>query len=239
MYYHRIEVGVQSGAVTAFASDPFGNLVGLSTAHVLGGLDGSLGTQEPVRIWDHTRNWVACGETINLSKITGSASGQDFGYIDAGLFRVNESVGQFLSAHLQPLWWSTWLKDPNHKKLLGRQIQGFAVSGKAPLTPITGIIEAVQSPFNVEGRILSCDLIISIQDGGFTNKGDSGMLWLAPDGKALALHFAGYPEKNSTISLATFIHRVAGVFSNMRLQWRWLGMDGFSQQMPLASARLI
>jgi len=218
MNYHRITVGIKTGAVTAFASDPYGNLFGLTAAHVLAGGDNQVIPQDTVRIWDNFNNWIHCGNAFAKTWLMGRLHPNDYGIIDAGLFSINFRIQQCFANSLKPLGYSPWLNENPRRNLINRDVKGYSVSGQATLTPVLGKITGVQTMYNLHGNPVGCDLVISIKLGN-TNEGDSGMLWLDTQGNALALHFAGAPGVNSITSLATFVNRVTDSFNHLQLGW--------------------
>lgn len=105
MRFHKIMVGNTTGAVTAFSRDPFGNLFGLSAAHVLAGGDYILSDRDLVEIWDGNE-FNLCGHAYVRTQMGNSPYPHEFGQVDAGLFTINNTFSQYLYAGIQPLQFS-------------------------------------------------------------------------------------------------------------------------------------
>ena len=192
---------VQQSTTTCYARKA-GGVFAVSCAHGLLGPDGFGVTPDPVAVWrpDLTL-WEDVGETDLLVRSGGSGVSPDnFGFLDAGLVQVKASWLEKAILARPPL-----VMSPTVHTLL-------AVFGEAVVTGSHSAVVRAMWVSGVAGTGLRCDVVIehpALQP--LTRPGDSGMLWVDSQGRAVAMHVkkAGNPANQPSLrSLCTLARRL-------------------------------
>ena len=190
---YSILVGTKNGSLSCFARTSHNIVCGLSCAHVLAGTDGLFNPQaapDIVRIWDEqAQTLVECGQTIAVHRSSPPV-------VDCGIFQYAAPFVQQFASQLKFLPLNTAIFH-SPKSLIGTELSAF--SGPRNLLLRGSVVQVLPN----------WDFVIRSIDGqGFMN-GDSGMLWLDDEGKAVAMHVAGNGNQQpSLFSYCTSAYRI-------------------------------
>lgn len=187
--------GSQQGTLTCFGLREDKGF-GVSCAHCLAGIDGNPATPTVVEMWDgHNSQWLKAGKSLYAVYSAGPGESGNFGYIDCGLFSLRDDDLIIRAQNARRLRVVT-----NLYKLVGQQL-----TGRSSL-PSEGVGDSMRFAhvIGVEQEALNgnSDLVLEVEKPG-TFKGDSGMLWFAPDGKAAAIHARGEALEDQGSRLVT------------------------------------
>lgn len=198
--------GVRQSTTSCFARGPHG-VFAVSCAHGLLGPDRSAFIPNPVAVWvPSAKRWEAVGSSGLLLQSSGSGvPPHDFGFADVGLVNVD----------------SPWLKtdiDRRSPLVISPLLAlGTAVRGEGVVSGHHHAIVRALWLSDVAGTGLRCDVIIEHPNKHpLTLPGDSGMLWLDSQGRALALHAKGIlgpPGGASIASLSMLARRLPGLLA--------------------------
>ncbi len=178
-----ISDGRTQGVLTCFGESSFGRF-GVSCAHCLVGTDRNPATPSPVALYDPIdRQLVQVGESLFLPFSPGPGLPGNFGYMDCGLFGLNDASLAARAAAARPL--------PVVSDV--RALIGQCLYGLSPLNaPGQSGPQRVAKVIGAESVALGerSDLVLQVESPG-TFHGDSGMLWLTQSGQAAAIHARG------------------------------------------------
>jgi len=189
--------GVEKGTLTCFARHPLLGDLGIACGHCLLGTDGNAATPTSIRMRS-SGGWEMAGNTLYVIFSPGaSTSTGSFGYLDCGLFTLDDITLQVRAKNAKPLPMVT-----DDQSLWGERVRarsGFDSLGVA--SPSRDRSAVVFGLFAV-ALGYRYDFVLHA-DGMGTFPGDSGMLWMTAEGKAAILHTNGelMPEHASSGSL--------------------------------------
>jgi hypothetical protein len=190
-----ISDGRTQGTLTCFGESQLGHF-GVSCAHCLVGVDANPATPSPVSIYDpRLSSFIRVGESLFLPFSPGPGVSGDFGYMDCGLFDLNDIPLKARAAAAQPL-----RIVPDVRALVGQNLYSMSplkAPGQAGPQRIAKVIGAESVALGERS-----DLVLHVQTPG-TFYGDSGMLWLTQTGQAAAIHARGQEMPGMTGSLFT------------------------------------
>lgn len=184
---------VRQGTLTTMARSRFG-VWGISCAHALKGLDRDPNTASEVYILSQRDGNLLAGRTTGPAAYdAGAGLSGDYGFSDAALFSL-EHPDLASRAQAAPV---TPMAAPSIRQV----VEGHARSGRK-----TGTVSWVEQRYDN----LKVDVVVKVSSEG-TYVGDSGMLWRAEDGAAVAIHARGDgPDgKPSGVSMAMDARRAA------------------------------
>lgn len=184
------------GTVTTLCR-PFngGPPAGLTCAHCIGGADSDPSSPDPITVYDPVdRQYREVGPSGPYSRNNGFGLPGNFGFTDWGLFDV-EGDPDMVEAGLTAPPLSVQSPWPNAR-----------VTTRSAHGALLGSIDQIDAQFGD----LYADLVIRL-DRGRVFRGDSGALWRAADGSALAIHAIGekHPQ-GSPISICMSAERISG-----------------------------
>jgi len=196
--------GKLQGTLTCFGHSDAG-VFGVSCAHCLEGVDGNPATPTPVSMYsDDSGQFVDAGSSIYALFSPGPGRQDDFGYIDCGLFDIQERTLLGRANAASPLG---VIEDEG--SLIGKRL--IATSAlNAPNWPDHNR-SAIVVGLHANALNERCDLVLQADAPG-TFHGDSGMLWKTEDGQAAGIHARGevMPAMvGSRLVTAMAAHRVA------------------------------
>ena len=174
----RLKDNVTLSTLSAFAHDG-ARYLGLTSAHSLIGPDGLYNEGEEVRAKNALGRWVAAGSIAGPpvnEPGQGVLDNDDFGFFDAGLINLDPGELQDVAASVADMAVvRPRLHPASLNKLLNQPVWGHgAMSGY-----VEGVIDTIYaSHLSCDGEQIFTDVVISSQDGdGFTQQGDSGLVW--------------------------------------------------------------
>lgn len=211
-YGFALDADSKLGTLTGFGISN-GDIYGISCAHVIWGSDRLIEPPDKIKMWHSQREeWIHIGAARSIIYERGKGYLPHFGFLDAGLFNIelNTLKKYAFSKTEQPYY------DFSNVENIPALLQGKKIFGKGAISGETeGIISGVFMQ-DILGTGIKADLLIESFDGAsLTQPGDSGMLWVDEEGKALGVHIMGEnrgPNVPSRISLATFVHRIIDHF---------------------------
>jgi len=170
--------------------------VGVTCAHALKGLDENIFTSDPVGLYSsQLDSYLPVGRSGLVVYSSGLGISGDYGFSDAGIFTLDESVASDLSIGLKPL--PIWSAPTTSATVQAKSVHGL----------LNGQIHAVQA----ELFDAYCDFVVRMNGVG-TFGGDSGLLWRTPGGKGVGIHAWGSQEdleRGSAYSVCMFASRVS------------------------------
>ncbi len=198
----RVRVQNKAGSVTGFISRNGSTPLGLSAFHVLAGANRIIDIfSDTVQTLDKNGSWQAIGRTLRGSLGRGSGIDNDFGIIDFAVFEGldDRALLQYLGNEVVVHPANTL---NNAQTLINQNVFGYSV---IDAIRISGIVKQVHCSV---GNLLF-DISIEITNG-YTHEGDSGMLWVDSNNRALAMHIHGNKNNYAKLSYGTFLHRIVG-----------------------------
>lgn len=202
--WHQSAIAVQDGrkrgTLSCFAKRG-SKLFLVTCAHVLMGRDNDPTTTDPVEIWSpKSRQWIEIGMTSDLLYESGSGVPQAFGFLDAGLAEISSSTLKN-KVRNKPLL-EVYPAPSSSKEAVGllkKSVIGVGVLMGEEKARITELYWRSSS-----GRRRADMVIRGLNGQGLTMKGDSGVLWKTPSGRALAIHALGTKTRNGHPSKASY-----------------------------------
>jgi len=200
------------GTLTCFVRTP-GDFHALSCAHVIWGRDKDPNSRDPIEIHDPVQQlWKPLGDSIAGFREIGMGYAPEFGYLDAGLASISaSSLKKALAHRTRP---RDVFPSPDGPLNL-TQIQNQHVYADS-LVSQRRIEAVVTGVYVVHPSGMRFDLVIETPDRSpITYPGDSGMLWMDAQDRAVAMHIMGEQgaiNQPSRVSLATFMYRIVSRF---------------------------
>lgn len=190
--------GASQGSLSCFATAN-GRLYGLTCGHCLVGRDLDPTTPTDVRIWlTPAAGLVDCGRSV-ISLFAASSGLDGRGFVDCGVFSIENPALLARAKRATPLRTVTDLDSLLRTKVFGNSTltvpsdpHGKAASARTALV------------IGVDQRALDhhSDLVLQVDAPG-TFLGDSGMLWLSKDGRAIGIHTRGELKPQTVGSIMT------------------------------------
>lgn len=178
-----ISDGRTQGVLTCFGQSEFGRF-GVSCAHCLLGVDGNPATPSSVSLYDQiNRQLVPVGESLFLPFSPGPGVSGNFGYMDCGLFDINDADVAARAAAAKPLSVVTDIRT-----LVGQNLFGLSPLNAPGQTGPQRVAKVIGAESTALGE--RSDLVLQVDSPG-TFHGDSGMLWVTQAGQAAAIHARG------------------------------------------------
>lgn len=174
------------GTLTCFARKS-GTFFGLSCAHCLKGKDGNPATPTNVQLWSPTlRKFIEVGDSVLAVFSAGTRIAGTSGFIDCGIFEIENSQLLNRARKAKPLTVVADVKTMLHQEVFGHST--FTALGDTMRTATV---------IGIDQKVLDhkADLILMAQPPGFF-QGDSGMLWVTNDGRAVGIHTRGELKPN-------------------------------------------
>jgi hypothetical protein len=175
--------GKVQGSLSCFGRSAFGAF-GVSCAHCLVGADGNPTTSTDVSMYSvEDGRFLQAGQSSFAAYAPGLGIAGNFGYLDCGLFAIEDAVLQGRAASATPLS----IVEDAHLLINQRLIGQSAL--RAPDSPDPNR-SAVLLGIDQNAMGERCDLVLRVDPPG-TFQGDSGMMWFTSDMRAVALHARG------------------------------------------------
>jgi hypothetical protein len=212
MRFQRLLVEDNIGTLTCFVSNSNNDFYGLSAFHVLRGNDNRVDDEDLIKILNDTGRWINFGKTKFGQYDTGKGQYGNFGKLDYAIFELNPSFKRRITNRLSPLMTSNLFNFNNIEHIIGTRVKAYSEENK---TWIYGVIVDIHHKFN---NLKLFDVLIQIDPGASTYKGDSGMLWRDEFGDALFMHTNRNKIKGINYSYSTIISRITLPNNLMLLQ---------------------
>ncbi len=193
--------GYQQGTLTGFGRRGE-RTYGLSCAHCLAGQDRNPASPTAISMYSLDQGkYLDVGQSLFSVYSAGPGNAGDFGYIDCGLFSLTEDSMIERARRASPLESVRDLRD-----LIG---QPLSATSSLHSPGYDQVRHAQVIGIEFEAFHERCDVVLEVQSPG-TFRGDSGMLWITPAGKAAAMHARGElmpPGKGSRLTTAMSVAR--------------------------------
>jgi hypothetical protein len=209
MKFNRLLIEGNIGTLTSFVSDQ-NDFYGLSAFHVLRGNDGNIDDEDIIKIQNTTGRWINFGKTKYGRYESGNGQYGNFGKLDYAIFELHPTFKRRISNNIIELPISNLFQFTNLNRMIGSKVQAYSEENQKW---ISGIIKDIHHRINPQKLF---DVIIQIENGIRTFKGDSGMLWKDEFGHALFMHTNGGQRNEIGFSYCTIISRITNK-NNLRL----------------------
>jgi hypothetical protein len=207
-----IQDGTHAGTLGCFGRNAQG-LFGVSCAHCIGGPDNDTSTPNDIVVeYPQAEDFLLLGKSGRAADIPGTGIFPRYGVLDSGLVSVSDTTVARYAAGRPELsivsFSPTMSQDQIKNALLYSPLSGYGAKSGIHSAIIAGVFVEVFGQF--------FDLMITgPSNEPLTERGDSGLVWLNPFGRAVGFHMQGdiTPDGGpSTRAFAVFAFRVAEEF---------------------------
>lgn len=207
-----IQDGVHAGTLGCFGRDAQA-VFGVSCAHCIGGPDNDPFKPNDIVVeYPDAGNFTLLGQSDNAVDFPGTGISPDYGAIDSGLIRVSDSTIESYATGQPGLpvlrFQPTMTQDQIANSLRFTPVTGWGAKSGLHNAIVAGVFCQVFDQF--------FDLMITDPSNGpLTERGDSGLVWLDPFGRAVGFHMQGDVNPTggpSTRAFGVFAFRIADQF---------------------------